>query len=46
MATTTTPLRQRMIGDMKVRNMSPLTQRAYVRSVKTSAPSSAARRTR
>lgn len=34
MATTTTPLRQRMIDDMKVRNMSPLTQRAYVRSVK------------
>jgi integrase/recombinase XerD len=34
MATTTTPLRQRMIGDMKVRNMSPLTQGAYVRSVK------------
>jgi integrase/recombinase XerD len=34
MATTTTPLRERMIGDMKVRNMSPLTQRAYVRSVK------------
>jgi len=34
MATTTTPLRERMIGDMQVRNMAPLTQRAYVRSVK------------
>jgi site-specific recombinase XerD len=31
---TTTPLRERMIGDMQVRNMSPLTQRAYIRSVK------------
>ena len=30
----TTPLRQRMIDDMKVRNMSALTQKAYVRSVK------------
>jgi integrase/recombinase XerD len=30
----TTPLRQRMLDDMKVRNMSPLTQAAYVRSVK------------
>jgi site-specific recombinase XerD len=29
-----TPLRQRMIDDMKVRNMSVLTQKAYVRSVK------------
>jgi integrase/recombinase XerD len=34
MATTTTPLRQRMIDDMKVRNFSPLTQGTYVRSVK------------
>ena len=31
---TTTPLRERMIGDMQLRNMSPLTQRTYVRSVK------------
>jgi integrase/recombinase XerD len=30
----TTQLRQRMLDDMKVRNMSPLTQAAYVRSVK------------
>ena len=29
----TTPLRQRMIEDMTLRNMSPLTQAAYVRSV-------------
>ena len=29
----TTPLRQRMIEDMTIRNMSPLTQAAYVRSV-------------
>ncbi len=25
------PLRQRMIDDMTIRNMSPLTQKAYVR---------------
>jgi len=30
----TTPLRQRMIDDMKVRNMSASTQAAYVRAVK------------
>jgi integrase/recombinase XerD len=30
----TTPLRQRMLDDLKVRNMSPLTHAAYVRSVK------------
>ena len=29
----TTPLRRRMIEDMSHRNMSPLTQAAYVRSV-------------
>jgi integrase/recombinase XerD len=29
----TTPLRQRMIDDMAIRNMSPLTQAAYVRAV-------------
>ncbi len=29
----TTPLRQRMIEDMAIRNMSPLTQAAYVRAV-------------
>jgi hypothetical protein len=27
-----TPLRQRMIDDMAIRNMSPLTQKAYVRA--------------
>jgi len=27
-------LRQRMIDDMKIRNMSPLTQKSYVRAVK------------
>jgi integrase/recombinase XerD len=30
----TTPLRQRMIEDMAIRNMSPNTQKAYVRAVK------------
>ena len=30
----TSPLRQRMIDDMKLRNMSLLTQAAYVRAVK------------
>ena len=30
----TTPLRRRMIDDMRVRNMSALTQAAYVRAVK------------
>lgn len=34
MAPQTTPLRQRMIDDMKVRNMAALTQAAYVRAVK------------
>ena len=29
-----TPLRRRMIDDMMIRNMSPLTQKAYVRAVK------------
>ena len=33
MTTSTTPLRQRMIEDMAMRNMSPLTQAAYVRAV-------------
>jgi hypothetical protein len=28
-----TPLRQRMIEDMTIRNMSPLSQAAYVRAV-------------
>ena len=28
------PLRQRMIDDMTIRNMSPNTQRAYIRAVK------------
>src|SRR4051794_1919942 len=28
------PLRQRMIDDMAIRNMSPLTQKSYVRAVK------------
>src|SRR5260370_11612435 len=28
------PLRQRMIDDMQIRNMSPLTQRAYVYAIK------------
>jgi integrase/recombinase XerD len=27
------PLRQRMIDDMKIRNMSPNTQKAYIRAV-------------
>jgi integrase/recombinase XerD len=35
MTSQTTPLRQRMIDDMKVRNMSALTRGAYVRAVKT-----------
>ena len=34
MTVQTTPLRQRMIGDMQVRNMSALTQKAYARAVK------------
>jgi site-specific recombinase XerD len=29
-----TPLRQRMIDDMAIRNMSPLTQKSYVRAIK------------
>jgi integrase/recombinase XerD len=29
-----TPLRRRMIDDMLIRNMSPLTQKSYVRAVK------------
>ena len=29
----TTPLRQRMIEDMTIRNMSPSTQKIYVRAV-------------
>jgi hypothetical protein len=29
----TTPLRQRIIEDMAIRNMSPVTQAAYVRAV-------------
>jgi site-specific recombinase XerD len=28
------PLRQRMIDDMTIRNMSPNTQRAYIRAIK------------
>src|SRR5437762_2571302 len=34
MSVSVTPLRQRMIDDMAIRNMSPLTQKAYVRAVK------------
>jgi integrase/recombinase XerD len=34
MSVPVTPLRQRMIDDMAIRNMSPLTQKAYVRAVK------------
>jgi integrase/recombinase XerD len=34
MSVQVTPLRQRMIDDMAIRNMSPLTQKAYVRAVK------------
>jgi integrase/recombinase XerD len=34
MSVSVTPLRQRMIDDMVIRNMSPLTQKAYVRAVK------------
>ena len=30
----TSPLRQRMIDDMTIRNMSPNTQKSYVRAVK------------
>ena len=33
MTKTMTPLRQRMIDDMAIRNMSPLTQAAYIRAV-------------
>lgn len=32
--TTTTPLRQRMIDDMIIRNLSPAIQRAYVQAVR------------
>jgi site-specific recombinase XerD len=34
MSVQVTPLRQRMIGDMTIRNMSPLTKKSYVRAVK------------
>ena len=34
MSVQVTPLRQRMIDDMMIRNMSPLTQKSYVRAVK------------
>src|SRR3954471_20885215 len=34
MSVQVTPLQQRMIDDMAIRNMSPLTQKAYVRAVK------------
>lgn len=34
MSKTISPLRQRMIDDMKLRNMSPATQGAYIRAVK------------
>lgn len=34
MSVQVSPLRQRMIDDMTIRNMSPLTQKAYVRAVK------------
>ena len=38
-----TPLRRRMIDDMAIRHMLPLTQGAYVRAVKNFFCSSAAR---
>jgi integrase/recombinase XerD len=34
MSVQATPLRRRMIDDMTIRNMSPLTQKAYIRAVK------------
>ena len=34
MTKSTSPLRQRMIDDLKLRNMSALTQAAYIRAVK------------
>ena len=34
MSVQVTPLRQRMIDDMAIRNMSPSTQKTYVRAVK------------
>ncbi len=34
MSVRVTPLRQRMIDDMAIRDMSPLTRKAYVRAVK------------
>ena len=39
------PLRQRMIDDMSLRNMSTLTQAAYIRAVKNFASTSASRQT-
>jgi len=40
-----TPLCQRMINDMDLRNMSPATQRVYINAVKTFSAFSAALRT-
>ncbi len=40
-----TPLRQRMLEDMSLRNMSPGTQRVYVNAVKNFSAFSAALRT-
>jgi hypothetical protein len=34
MSVQVTPLRQRMMADMAIRNMSPLTRKAYVRAIK------------
>ena len=36
-----TPLRQRMLEDMQMRNLSPLTQRAYIEHVSASPDTSA-----
>jgi hypothetical protein len=38
-----TPLRRRMIEDMSIRNLSPVTQRCYLHAVKVSVAISVAR---